>query len=122
MFVYNNNVLKKIKIFIRTFGLEGVIWLAALSYLALALPSVYERFHFCWFKLIGLGEYCPGCGLGHSITAFLHGNISQSWELHKLGIPAVAVLVGRILQLAKLGVDAMRFEELQIQDDRIEGE
>jgi hypothetical protein len=41
---------------------------------------------------IATGLDCPGCGLTRSISAFLHGDITESFKFHPLGI-FVAVLL-----------------------------
>lgn len=40
--------------------------------------------------------YCPGCGLGTSISLFFRGEFLQSFESHPAGIPAVFIITGRI--------------------------
>ncbi|WP_317163649.1 DUF2752 domain-containing protein [Mucilaginibacter aquatilis] len=47
------------------------------------------------FKIVGV-NWCPGCGIGHSISWLLHGNIQQSFKAHWLGIPALLVIIYRI--------------------------
>jgi hypothetical protein len=46
-------------------------------------------------------KYCPGCGLGHSISYFLHGEVTRSLQTHPLGIIATVILVSRIFSLLK---------------------
>ncbi len=59
-----------------------------------------KGFSFCFLRLIGI-NFCPGCGLAHSISYFFHGNIADSLRSHPLGILAVAVISLRIIQLSK---------------------
>ncbi len=80
-------------------NIEILVWSLALLYLALINPDVPRLFSFCLFHNIGL-EFCPGCGLGRSISYFLHGNIAQSFLTHPLGIPAVFILAHRIALLS----------------------
>ncbi|WP_311954640.1 DUF2752 domain-containing protein [Mucilaginibacter terrae] len=51
------------------------------------------------FKLVGI-TWCPGCGIGHSISWLLHGNLTQSFKAHYLGIPALAVIIYRVYCLS----------------------
>lgn len=44
-------------------------------------------------------DWCPGCGLGHSISWLFHGNLNNSFHAHWLGFPAVAVILSRIYTL-----------------------
>jgi len=86
---------------IRKIPVEAVIWL--LSLMALALHKPTETNHFTLCPLYNLGfDFCPGCGLGHSVSYLLHGEIHRSFEAHPLGIFAVIVLSCRIIQLSKL--------------------
>ncbi|MCA1745114.1 MAG: DUF2752 domain-containing protein [Bacteroidales bacterium] len=51
-------------------------------------------------KNLNLG-FCPGCGLGTSISWLFRGQLSQSFASHPLGIPAVGILVHRIWTIFK---------------------
>ncbi len=73
---------------------EGVIWLAALLYLALMDPSAPPGFSLCLVSHLGVP--CPGCGIGRSISFALHGDFAASWAAHPLGIFALAVLLQRL--------------------------
>jgi len=75
-------------------------WLLTLGYLAAINPAATDHFELCVFKWLGL-TFCPGCGLGHSISWLLHGNLSRSWEQHPLGVLALAVLIHRMYTLLK---------------------
>jgi hypothetical protein len=77
---------------------ELLFWIAALAWLACMNPAE-EHFSFCLFHHLGL--WCPGCGIGHSISWLLHGNIVQSFHTHYLGIFALAVIAHRIYILSK---------------------
>ena len=71
------------------------MWMAALAYLALMQPSVHQHFTLCAFNWVGF-ENCMGCGIGRSISFFLKGDITQSWQMHYFGIPATFILIFRI--------------------------
>lgn len=80
--------------------LEAVVWLAGLVVMALLPPGEQSHFSLCPLKNLGFG-FCPGCGLGHSISYLFHGHLVLSLSAHPLGIFAVIVLSFRILQLTK---------------------
>lgn len=77
--------------------IELLFWLAAIVLLFFlntddAQPSL------CAFRWIGI-EHCPGCGLGHSIHHALHGRFAQSFNEHLMGLPALIIILYRIIQL-----------------------
>jgi hypothetical protein len=80
---------------------EGVFWLVALIILATADFSDETHVTLCPFRNLGF-EFCPGCGLGRSISCFFHGEFMQSLSFHPLGIFAVFILSFRTIQLTKL--------------------
>lgn len=77
---------------------EALIWVAGLS--ALAIWSGDAHFSLCPLKNAGLG-FCPGCGLGRSISLLFHGQVQASLQSHPLGIFAVIILSFRIVNLTK---------------------
>ena len=79
------------------FLFELVFWLGAIVALATSDLSVI---HYTFCPLANLGiTWCPGCGIGHSISAFLHGNIVESLRAHWFGIPATILIFRRIIML-----------------------
>lgn len=84
----------------RIFPLEAAIWLAALIGLAFSYPIEENHFTVCPLALAGI-ENCPGCGLGRSISALLHGEIQLSLQMHWFGIPAFLIICFRIFILLK---------------------
>lgn len=82
-------------------GLEGIIWIVSLIYLASFTESNQQHFTICPLSNLGF-DYCPGCGLGKSISLILHGNIFESFDFHLLGIPALIIILFRISQLIKI--------------------
>ena len=78
--------------------LEAWIWIAALLALAFTNPQVDGHMSLCLIKNLGW-NFCPGCGLGHSIAWLFKGEVRQSFQSHPLGIIAVAILFFRIFQL-----------------------
>ena len=81
------------------FPLEAFIWSLALIVLAIYNPLTDQHMSFCIFKIFGF-NYCPGCGLGRSISFLLHGDIGNSLKMHPLGIPALLILLFRIVNLS----------------------
>ncbi|HZY39920.1 MAG TPA: DUF2752 domain-containing protein [Mucilaginibacter sp.] len=87
------------KLFDRYF--ELAFWVAGLACLAFTNPTGQAHFSLCPLKLFGF-KWCPGCGLGHSISFLFHGDIRGSFHAHWLGIPALIIILYRICVLAKL--------------------
>jgi hypothetical protein len=81
------------------FPVEAIFWSAALILLAFNNPITDQHFSFCIFKILGF-KYCPGCGIGRSISFLLRGDIRASFNLHPLGIPAFLILTYRIIDLS----------------------
>ncbi|WP_439695221.1 DUF2752 domain-containing protein [Mucilaginibacter sp. AW1-7] len=79
---------------------ELIFWITAMLCLAFTSPQATSHFTLCPLKLMGI-TWCPGCGLGHSIIYLFHGQISNSFHAHWLGIPAVLVIFHRIYVLAR---------------------
>jgi hypothetical protein len=86
-------------IFLRYF--ELVFWVAGLIALAVADPTAQPHYSLCPFKLLGI-TWCPGCGLGHSISFLFHGDLKSSFQAHWLGVPAVIIILYRIYVLGRL--------------------
>ena len=82
-------------------GVEALIWIAALIFLALIEPAESTHFTLCPFSAIGI-DFCPGCGLGRSVSYILHGDIATSFMLHPLGIFALIILTTRVISLIKI--------------------
>jgi Protein of unknown function (DUF2752) len=84
---------------VKRFPFEALFWLTGLVILATLEPGI-SHFSLCPLKNAGL-DFCPGCGLGTSISLFFHGRIWESVTTHPLGIFAVIVLSFRIINLTK---------------------
>jgi len=83
---------------------ELIFWIAALVLLAAADPAHHQEgkhFTFCPLATLGL-SWCPGCGLGRSITQLFHGHVRESLHYHWLGIPAVLIIGYRIMVLGRV--------------------
>lgn len=80
-------------------GIEPIVWIVAFIFLAVHNPYTQSEFSFCPLRNLGF-HYCPGCGLGRSISFLLHGDPIASFHTHILGIPATVILFYRTLTLS----------------------
>jgi hypothetical protein len=76
---------------------EALIWIVALVSLV-ALNPTDHHYTLCPFHNLGW-EFCPGCGIGRSIAYFFHLDLKASFMTHPLGIPAVIIIIHRIILL-----------------------
>ena len=76
---------------------EWSAFLAGLIALAFMDPATAGS-SFCVFDLAGI-EFCPGDGLGHSISYTFRGNLKSAFEANFAGPFAVIILSLRILQV-----------------------
>ncbi len=83
---------------LRNLPLELIIWSGAILVLAISYPKTIDHFTLCPIENLGF-SWCPGCGLGRSISFFLHGEFKLSFDQHWFGIPAFGILIFRIVQL-----------------------
>ena len=79
---------------------ELSVWIGGLALLAYMNPVEGNHYSLCVFRWAGVA-YCPGCGLGHSISWLLHGYVARSFSEHPLGIFALIILAHRIFKLLK---------------------
>jgi len=103
-------IKKSIKLF-SFIGVEPIMWIAAFVFLAIHDPYSQSEFSICPLKNLGF-HYCPGCGLGRSISFLFHGDSIASFHTHILGIPATIILFFRTLTL--LSKTIKRNKTLQI--------
>jgi hypothetical protein len=89
--------------YFRLINIELLFWLGGLLYLSAIDPTTSSHLSICPLKNIGL-DFCPGCGLGQSISYFIHGFVKESWQCHPLGIPALVVIFWRIVQLTRFSI------------------
>jgi len=82
---------------------ELTAWVSALILLALMDPCTSPHYSFCIFKFLGF-RYCPGCGIGHSISYLFRGDFRASFSAHPLGIFALAVIIYRIYKLSTIHI------------------
>ncbi len=76
---------------------ESVFLIAALIWLFFMQPNEPEV-SLCFFRWLGIA-WCPGCGIGHSIHYALHAQFETSVNHHILGIPAIVLMMYRVMQL-----------------------
>jgi hypothetical protein len=94
--MYRKAILQHLK----ALPFEALIWLTGLIILAFSQASPENHFTICPLALSGF-DWCPGCGLGRSVSYLFEGEIRLSFATHPLGIPAVIILTFRIIQLLK---------------------
>jgi hypothetical protein len=94
----NEMLQKNIRTYFSKF-FELSVWITALLLLAF-MPPTDTHFSLCPLNALG-ADFCPGCGLGHSISWFFHGNIIESLKTHPLGIAAVIIILFRISKLIR---------------------
>ncbi len=79
-------------------NIELILWISCLTILIFINPHAENHSTFCIFKNLGI-EFCPGCGLGRSIALIYHGELSESLKVHPLGLPALAIIIWRVISL-----------------------
>ncbi|MET4081178.1 hypothetical protein ABIB40_001123 [Pedobacter sp. UYP30] len=84
----------------KSFPIELAFWVVALVSLAFSDPNAHA-FTLCPLANLGLEAWCPGCGLGRSISYLFHGSFTQSFQQHWFGLPALLIILYRIAQLLK---------------------
>ncbi|MBK9098302.1 MAG: DUF2752 domain-containing protein [bacterium] len=81
-------------------GFEALVWIVGLLYLAFIHSPGKSHFTICPLANLGI-EFCPGCGLGNSISYLFKGDFVSSFHAHPLGIFALTVLTLRIINIIK---------------------
>jgi hypothetical protein len=92
-----NIAIKKLKNWI---SLELLFWIAALAYLALIDPTRHDQISLTPLTYLGI-DFSPGQGLGRSISFLIHGDLASSWQSHWLGLPALGIILVRIVTLVR---------------------
>ncbi len=92
-----------LKKYFKFIGFESLIWISGLIYLAFFSPIDQTHFTICPLANMGF-NFCPGCGLGHSITQLFHGNFVESFNTHPLGLFALIIILYRIYTLLKTNI------------------
>ncbi|MDT3696341.1 MAG: DUF2752 domain-containing protein [Ignavibacterium sp.] len=83
---------------LKLIGIEVIVWISALLYLAFFNDPFNQHFTICPLANLGF-EHCPGCGLGNSISLLFHGYFLESFYTHLLGLPAILIILYRIFSL-----------------------
>ncbi|KAF0142306.1 MAG: hypothetical protein FD122_660 [Stygiobacter sp.] len=96
----NLALMKKIRQMVKLVEWEALFWSAGLIYLLFINPYESSHFTVCPYKNLGI-EFCPGCGLGKSISFFYHGDFLHSFNTHPLGIIAFVIIAVRIVYLIR---------------------
>ena len=99
-------MIRRLKILLFSYPLEGYIWITALIFLAF-VNADSTHFTFCPFHNLGI-DFCPGCGLGRSIHYLLSFELIKSFQAHPLGGFALIVILHRIFTLTK---NRMKYSE-----------
>ncbi|MCX7876410.1 MAG: DUF2752 domain-containing protein [Melioribacteraceae bacterium] len=92
--------MKRIKKYLSYIELEALMWLVALLFLFFINPYETQHFTLCPYKNIGI-DFCPGCGIGKSISFLFHFDLVNSIKNHPLGIFGLFVITYRIFYLLK---------------------
>ncbi len=95
-----HNYFYKLLLLHKIIGLEAAIWIGALLYLAILHSPGGTHFTICPINNLGF-DFCPGCGLGNSISLIFQVEIYNSFLSHPLGLLALTVLIIRNIQLIK---------------------
>lgn len=90
--------MKTMRRLLRYVDREAAIWVSALVVLALGNPNSDFHFTIFWPYYVW-GIKSPGFGLGHSISYLFRGDVISAIETHILGIPAVAIILWRVVTL-----------------------
>jgi len=86
--------------YIKSFSLELIFWITAL--ILLGISNAHEHhFTLCPLANLGFTDWCPGCGLGRSISHILHGEFTDSFSEHWFGFPALTIILFRMYTLIK---------------------
>lgn len=95
-----SNFSKKIFRIWNFIGFEATIWLLGLFYLAIIHTPDMSHFTICPLSNLGF-EFCPGCGLGNSISYLFRGDFASSFHSHPLGIFGMIIIAIRIISIIK---------------------
>lgn len=90
----------KYKAYFKIIEWEAVLWSIGLIYLLFINPYQPQQYTLCPFHNLGI-DFCPGCGLGRSISLMYHGDFIHSLKSHPLGIIAFVLIASRIFGLTK---------------------
>jgi len=89
-----------IKMLAKAINPEAFLWIGAFGFILLINPHIQCEHSLCLFKNLGF-DFCPGCGLGRSISLLFQGDVAGSIQMHPLGIPALIIILLRIIKLLR---------------------
>jgi hypothetical protein len=92
--------MKEITSWIRRIPLELIFWIGSLIAIFTINPDAGHHFSLCPLDSMGF-SWCPGCGLGRSMSLLARGEIQASWSMHPLAMLAFGVILHRIWTLIK---------------------
>jgi len=95
-----NYFRSKISIIWSSIGFEAIIWTFGLLYLAFIHSPGEAHFTICPLANLGI-KFCPGCGLGNSISFLFSGDFFLSFQSHPLGAIALIIIFIRIITIIK---------------------
>jgi hypothetical protein len=81
-------------------GFEALVWILGLAYLIFIHSPGGTHFTICPLSNLGF-DFCPGCGLGNSISYIFKGDFVASFHSHPLGIFALIIITFRIFTIIK---------------------
>jgi hypothetical protein len=90
--------MKEVLIYLYQNYFEIMAFGGGLLLLALMDPHTASGPGLCLLENLGF-QYCPGDGLGHSISFIFRGDIDNALNANILGPFALIILIGRILYL-----------------------
>ncbi|MEB2782051.1 DUF2752 domain-containing protein [Algoriphagus sp. C2-6-M1] len=92
--------MKVINQWISNLPVELIFWIGSLAAVLLLDPHGGSHLSLCPLSQLGF-EWCPGCGLGRSMSLLARGEFQASWDMHPLALLAYGVISSRIWQLIK---------------------
>jgi len=95
---YHRSLFKKVRRIWKLIGFEALVWILGLFYLAFINSPDATHFTVCPLANLGIG-FCPGCGLGNSISYLIRGELISSIHTHPLGIFALIIITARIISI-----------------------
>lgn len=72
--------------------------LAAALLLMISINPSETSVSFCLLDKLGF-NFCPGEGFGRSVASFFRGDAEASFAYHPAGIPAVFIMMHRIIRI-----------------------
>ncbi|PZX56906.1 uncharacterized protein DUF2752 [Algoriphagus ratkowskyi] len=95
-----NPSMKVVSRWISNLPLELIFWIGSLVAVVLLDSQGGTHLSLCPLSQLGF-EWCPGCGLGRSMSLLVRGDFQASWDMHPLASLAYVVIIYRIWQLLR---------------------